>query len=275
MNDVLTKGLTTQQAMTLHDTHGWNELPQAASPSPVRIMLRQFTNVLVVILIIAAAIAFVVGERIDTIAIAIVILLNGLLGFVQEWRAENALQSLRNMMSPQATVVRDGRQMIIAARDLVPGDLIIVAAGDRVPADAAVIEQTSLSADESALTGESMPVVKDDDDASLFMGTNVVEGRGMGRVSAIGTQTRFGQIAVLTSSVAHRPTHLQRQLSQLAKQLGLVALLIAALIMALGIWGGRPVAEMFMTGISLAVAMVPEGLPAVAVSYTHLRAHET
>ena len=263
MTDDLTSGLTTARALALHNTHGWNELPHVAGPSPLRILLRQFTNVLVVILIIAAVIAFVVGERIDTIAIAIVIVLNGALGFVQEWRAENALQALRNMMSPQATVVRDGRQMIIAARDLVPGDLIIVAAGDRVPADAAVIEQTSLSADESALTGESMPVAKDGDDAALFTGTNVVEGRGMGRVTAIGTQTRFGQIAVLTGSVEQRETHLQRQLGQLAKQLGIVALLIAGAIMGLGVWSGRPMTEMFMTGISLAVAMVPEGLPAV------------
>lgn len=263
MDHDLTSGLTTTQVARQHDTHGWNELPHVAGPSPLRILLRQFTNVLVVILIIAAGIAFVVGERIDTIAIAIVIVLNGALGFVQEWRAENALQALRNMMSPQATVLRDGRQMIIPARDLVPGDLIIVAAGDRVPADADVVEQTSLSADESALTGESMPVSKDSDAPALYMGTNVVEGRGMGRVTAIGTQTRFGQIAVLTGSVTQRETHLQRQLGKLAKQLGLVALLIAAAVMGLGILSGRPITEMFMTGISLAVAMVPEGLPAV------------
>ena len=263
MDHDLTSGLTTTQVARQRDTHGWNELPHVAGPSLLRILLRQFTNVLVVILIIAAGIAFVVGERIDTIAIAIVIVLNGALGFVQEWRAENALQALRNMMSPQATVLRDGRQMIIPARDLVPGDLIIVAAGDRVPADADVVEQTSLSADESALTGESMPVSKDGDAPALFMGTNVVEGRGMGRVTAIGTQTRFGQIAVLTGSVTQRETHLQRQLGKLAKQLGLVALLIAAAIMGLGILSGRPMTEMFMTGISLAVAMVPEGLPAV------------
>ncbi len=263
MNNQRTTGLTATQVMAAREKHGWNELPVAAGPSPWRILLRQFTNVLVVILIIAAAIAFVAGERIDTIAIAIVILLNGTLGFVQEWRAENALQALRNMMSPQATVIRDGQQVIIPARDLVPGDVIIVAAGDRVPADADVLERTSLSADESALTGESMPVAKDTKDSALYMGTNIVDGRGMGRVTAIGTETRFGQIAVLTSSVAQRQTHLQRQLGQLAKQLGIVALLIAALIMGLGIWNGRPMSEMFMTGISLAVAMVPEGLPAV------------
>lgn len=263
MENDLNSGLSTARALALHEKYGWNELPHGAGPSPLRILLRQFTNVLVVILIIAAGIAFVVGERIDTIAIAIVIVLNGALGFVQEWRAENALQALRNMMSPQATVLRDGRQMIIPARELVPGDLIIVAAGDRVPADADVVEQTSLWADESALTGESMPVSKDRDAPTLFMGTNVVEGRGMGRITAIGTQTRFGQIAVLTGSVTQRETHLQRQLGQLARQLGIVALLIAAAIMGLGIWSGRPTTEMFMTGISLAVAMVPEGLPAV------------
>ena len=115
MDHDLTSGLTTTQVARQRDTHGWNELPHVAGPSLLRILLRQFTNVLVVILIIAAGIAFVVGERIDTIAIAIVIVLNGALGFVQEWRAENALQALRNMMSPQATVLRDGRQMIIPA----------------------------------------------------------------------------------------------------------------------------------------------------------------
>ncbi|MEM9786122.1 MAG: cation-transporting P-type ATPase [Pseudomonadota bacterium] len=263
MTQDLTLGLTTVDAGRRRATHGWNELPQAVRVSALGILLRQFTNVLVIILIIAAVIAFVAGERIDTIAILIVILLNGILGFVQEWRAENALQSLRNMMSPEATVLRDGRQMIIPARDLVPGDLIIIAAGDRVPADADVLEQTALSADESALTGESMPVGKDGNAPAIFMGTNIVEGRGMGRVTAIGTKTRFGQIAVLTGSVDHRQTHLQRQLGQLATQLGIVALLIAVFIMGLGIISGRPMAEMFMTGISLAVAMVPEGLPAV------------
>ena len=261
-HDLIT-GLAAAKVAELHDKHGWNELPQSAGISPTRILLRQFTNILVLILIVAAVIAFVAGERIDTIAIVIVILLNGVLGFVQEWRAENALHALRNMMSPQATVIRDGHQMIIAARDLVPGDMIIVAAGDRVPADALVLEQTSLSADESALTGESLPVSKEVETTSLFMGTNVVDGRGIGRVTSIGSQTRFGQIAELTGSVKHRQTNLQRQLGKLAKQLGVVALLIAALIMGLGVWGGRPMAEMFMTGISLAVAMVPEGLPAV------------
>lgn len=263
MQEHLTDGLTAAEVTAAHKKHGWNELPKVAGPSAWRILLRQFTNVLVVILIVAAAISFIAGERIDTIAIAIVVLLNGALGFVQEWRAENALQSLRNMMSPEATVMRDGQQMVVPARDLVPGDLIIVAAGDRVPADAAVLEQTALSADESALTGESMPVAKDGDDADLFMGTNVVEGRGMAQVTAIGTATRFGQIAVLTGGIAQRQTHLQHQLGQLAKQLGVVAIAIAGLILVLGLWSGRPMAEMFMTSISLAVAMVPEGLPAV------------
>lgn len=256
-------GLTAEQVLQQRESHGWNDLPKPQAASPFRILLRQFSNVLVIILMVAAGIAFLAGETIDTIAIAVVVLLNGILGFVQEWRAENALQSLRNMMSPQATVLRDGRQMVIDARELVPEDVIIVAAGDRVPADARVLEQTSLSTDESALTGESMPVAKDVDASVVFMGTNVVEGRGMALVSQIGPATRFGQIAVLTGSVSHRQTHLQHQLGQLARQLGVVALAIAALIMALGIWSGRPVTEMFMTGISLAVAMVPEGLPAV------------
>ncbi|PUB15632.1 cation-translocating P-type ATPase [Yoonia sediminilitoris] len=263
MNDDQTVGLTSQQVSALHKSHGWNELPQTAGPSALRILLRQFTNVLVVILVIAAAIAFVAGERIDTIAIGVVIFLNGALGFVQEWRAENALHALRNMLSPQATVLRNGRQLQIPARDLVPGDIILVATGDRVPADAALIEQTALSADESALTGESVPVSKDSDDATILMGTNIVEGRGMARVTDIGTQTQFGEIALLTGSVIPRQTHMQQQLGQLARQLGAAALMIGAGVMLLGLLYGRPATEMFMTAISLAVAMVPEGLPAV------------
>ncbi|MCO4846749.1 MAG: HAD-IC family P-type ATPase [Yoonia sp.] len=263
MSDDLKNGLTTPQAAVLHDKHGWNELPQAKGPSPVGILLRQFTNILVLILIAAAVIAFVVGERIDTIAIGVVILLNGVLGFVQEWRAENAMQALRNMMSPQATAIRDGVQVQIPARDLVPDDIIIVAAGDRVPADATLVEQTILSADESALTGESMSVLKDTQAAPLYLGTNIVEGRGMARVTAIGTKTRFGQIAEMTGAIAPRQTHLQIQLGTLAQQLGAIAMAIAALIMLVGALRGRPMAEMFMTAISLAVAMVPEGLPAV------------
>lgn len=267
MHNQQNAGLTAAQVLAARQEHGWNELPVAAGPSTWGILLRQFSNLLVVILMLAAVIAFVIGDRIDTIAIIIVILLNGMLGFVQEWRAQNALQALRNMMSPQATVVRGGQQIVLAARDLVPGDLIIVTAGDRVPADAEVLKQNSLSADESALTGESMPVAKDGEETGLYLGTNIVDGHGMGRVTATGTATRFGQIAMLTGSVTYRPTHLQRQLAELAKQLGIAAVLIGACVMALGVWSGRPMTEMFMTGISLAVAMVPEGLPA-AVTIT-------
>ncbi|MFO8127353.1 cation-translocating P-type ATPase [Yoonia sp.] len=267
MHNQQNAGLTAAQVLAARQEHGWNELPVAAGPSTWGILLRQFGNLLVLILMLAAIIAFIAGDRIDTIAIIIVILLNGTLGFVQEWRVQNALQALRNMMSPQATVVRGGQQIVVAARDLVPGDLIIVTAGDRVPADAEVLKQTSLCADESALTGESMPVAKDGEDTGLYLGTNIVDGHGMGRVTATGTATRFGQIAMLTGSVAYRPTHLQRQLGELAKQLGIAALLIGACVMALGVWSGRPMTEMFMTGISLAVAMVPEGLPA-AVTIT-------
>lgn len=255
-------GLSASEIPALRDKFGRNELPEPPKASPVRVFARQFTSFLVIILIIAAVIAFALGERIDTLAISLVVLLNGILGFIQEWRAENALEALRNMLSPKALVRRDGRQDQIDARDLVPGDVIVMAAGDRVPADARVLTAIQLRVDESILTGESLSVEKSLSD-DLFTGTSVVDGRAEALVTKIGQDTEFGKIARLTGSVGNRQTHLQLQLAKLAKQLGLTSLGIAAMILGIGVWFGRDTVEMFMTGLSLAVAIVPEGLPAV------------
>ncbi|WP_036796753.1 cation-translocating P-type ATPase [Leisingera caerulea] len=258
-------GLTQQEAEAARRTYGWNELPRAKRAGPLRVFLRQFSNFLVVILIVAGIIAFTLGEYADTLAIGLVIALNGVLGFVQEWRAETALESLRSMLSPQALVLRDGRERLIAARELVPGDLVILEAGARIPADAIVQEAAGLRVDESALTGESVPIDKAPgaEAAEVHAGTVVAAGRALAEVTATGAQTSFGKIASLTGSVGLKKTNLQVQLGRLARQLGFAALAIASAILALGLYMGRDVAEMFMTGLSLSVAMVPEGLPAV------------
>lgn len=255
-------GLRSSDLAQLRAKHGWNELPQAASVSPVTVFARQFTSFLVLILIVAAGIAFYLGEIVDTVAILIVVSLNGILGFVQEWRAETALDALRNMMSLNAIVIRDGQEEIIPAREVLPGDIVVVEAGDRIPADLDLAKAVQLKIDESILTGESVPVDKSVPDA-LSAGTSVSMGRAEGRVTAIGRHTTFGQIADMTGSVGEKTTQLQQQLGRLGQQLGSAALLIAVAIIAVGVLAGRDWVEMFMTGLSLAVAMVPEGLPAV------------
>lgn len=259
------EGLTTDQAGQLLQEHGPNALKQAQQTPALVILLRQFTSLLVIILIAASIIAAAFGEVIDAIAISMVVLLNGALGFVQEWRSENALSALQNMLASHARVLRDGVERLIDTRDIVPGDLVILSAGDKVPADMSILTCAELRLDESVLTGESFPVEKDGDDpeALLYMGTAVVSGRAEGVVSATATQTEFGKIADLTGSVERKPTHLQTKLGQLAKQLGAVAVLAASLVGIVGLIAGKPPSEMFMTALSLAVAVVPEGLPAV------------
>lgn len=255
-------GLTQAQVKTQRQLSGWNELPETIQTKPWKVLLRQFSSFLVLILMVAAAIALALGEVIDAATIGIVIGLNAILGFVQEWKAETALASLRKLLSPKALVLRDGQEQFIAARDLVPGDLLILAPGIKIAADASLVRTSDLMIDESILTGESLTVSKTEN-GIVYAGTIVAEGRGEGFVTAIGSQTEFGQIAHLTQSVGTKTTNLQVKLGQLARQLGLAAILIAAAVTGLGIALGRDFIEMVMTGLSLSVAMVPEGLPAV------------
>ncbi len=258
-------GLSASDIASLRDIHGWNEIARGRKVSRLSVLLRQFRGLLVLILIIAAFVAFFVGEAVDAAAIGLVILLNAGLGYVQEWRAETALEALREMMAPVALVLRDGRERVIPARELVPGDLVLLEAGDTVPADLDLSFSVHLKVDESVLTGESVPVAKSHVGGGdrVFSGTSVVHGRGEGRVVAIGAGTEFGHIAELTGSVGQKETHIQRKLAVLARQLGAAALLVAGAIAAVGTAAGRSVTEMAMTGLSLAVAVVPEGLPAV------------
>jgi len=258
-------GLTRQQVLKAREKYGWNGLPAPKQVSPLPVLLRQFSSFLVLILIAAAAVALVLGENVDAITIALVVVLNAVLGFVQEWKAETALASLRKLLAPQAMVLRDGQEQLIPAEEIVPGDILVLSPGARIAADATVLRAVELSVDESVLTGESVPVPKDDAEgkADVFAGTSVTAGRAEAEVTAIGSATEFGKIAHLTGSMGAKTTNLQVKLSQLARQLGVAALLVAAGVSGLGLFLGRDVTEMVMTGLSLSVAMVPEGLPAV------------
>jgi Ca2+-transporting ATPase len=258
-------GLNDKQVLAARKTHGWNELPSIKRAGQLRVLSRQFSNLLVLILIAAAAIAFALEEYIDAATISLVVVLNAVLGFVQEWKAETALASLRKLLSPKAMVIRNGQEQMIPTRDVVPGDQIVLTPGANVPADASLITAADLSVDESILSGESVPVSKDiqGEHARVFASTSITSGRAEACVTATGIATQFGQIATLTGSVDAKITNLQQKLGQLARQLGIAALLVAAAVTGLGIAVGRDIGEMVMTGLSLSVAMVPEGLPAV------------
>jgi len=259
------RGLSSAEAEALLSQHGPNALEEVRQTPALVIFGRQFTGFLVVILILAAIIAAALGEVIDAIGISLVVAINGVLGFVQEWRAETAMAALQNMLATSARVLRDGREQMIDTRLIVPGDVVLLEAGDRVPADMVLTDAIQLKADESVLTGESFPVdkVAGDEPDRLFTGSSVVAGRAEGLVAATGKATEFGQIATLTGSIGDKTTHLQTLLSRLARQIGVAAIFVSLLVGGVGVLTGQPPVTMLMTALSLAVAIVPEGLPAV------------
>jgi Ca2+-transporting ATPase len=274
----LDAGLTVEEVSRRHASHGFNELPEASPPSLLKLFFSQFTSVIVWVLIGAAVVSGLMGEGIDTIAILAIVLLNGLLGFVQEYKAERSLAALQKMSVSTARVMRGGVLLSIPARELVPGDLILLEAGDRVPADARLIYAVNVQSQESPLTGESTPVQKDaavltqaevplaDRANMVFMGTMVVSGKVRALVATTALHTELGRIATMIRqvSVAERTeTPLQRRLEQFGYTLLWLALGVVAVVFALGYWRGEPLLAMFLTSVSLAVAAVPEGLPAV------------
>jgi P-type Ca2+ transporter type 2C len=238
------------------------------------LVARQFADVLIGILALAAFVSAWIGDLIDASVILAILLFNAALGAAQEWRAERAIRGLKRMLAPRCQVVRDGQSREVNADTLVPGDIVALASGSQVPADLRLIEALDLRLDESSLTGESGSVDKRIDavDAGTplaeracmaWMGTAVTGGRARGVVVATGLASEFGRIAELTSRVTDERTPLQRRLAGLGRQLGAVALGISSIVAGAGWWLGKPALDMFMTGISLAVAIVPEGLPAV------------
>jgi P-type Ca2+ transporter type 2C len=271
----LVKGLTSDEARARVAQHGYNELQESQGPSFLKMVLAQLRNFLVVILIVASLISMALGEFIDAAVIMAIVVLNAVIGVVQESKAEKALAALKRMSSPMAKVVRDGQLQDISSRELVPGDIVLLETGNYVPADIRLTEAVNLKVDEASLTGESMPVEKDaavviapgatvgDRRNSGFMSTMVTYGRGRGIVVATGMHTQIGQIAQMIQSFEQEPTPLQMKLEDLGKALGMIALGICALIFAIGILRGERLLEMFLVAVALAIAAVPEGLPAI------------
>lgn len=272
------RGLVGQEVERRHTEFGPNELPEAPPPSLLKLFLSQFTSVIVWVLIGAAVISGLLEDWLDAAAILAIVFLNGLLGFVQEFRAERSLAALRKMSVAMARVVRDGVLRSIPARELVPGDLILLEAGDRIPADARLIYATNFQTQEASLTGESTPVQKDagviaETDVPLaertnmaFMGTVAVSGKARALVVATALRTELGRIAAMIQKAAEAEraeTPLQRRLEQFGYTLLWLALAVVTVVFALGYLRGEPLVAMFMTSVSLAVAAVPEGLPAV------------
>ncbi|MEP0804016.1 MAG: cation-translocating P-type ATPase [Chloroflexota bacterium] len=275
-------GLSQEEARARLARYGPNEIQAARRISPWEILLEQFKNVLILILLGATTISFFLGHGVESIVIAVIVLFAVVLGFVQEYRAERAIDALRQMAAPMATVLRGGEEIKIPARDVVPGDVVILHTGDRIPADGRVIESINLQVEEAALTGESVPVEKHTDplpsDPStgsgqalpvgdrrnmVYAGTAVTYGRGRALIAATGMQTEFGKIAQLLQTVETTRTPLQQNLDKVGATLARAAFVVVAIIVALGLLRGQPFIEMLIFGIALAVAVVPEALPAV------------
>ncbi len=269
------RGLASEEAALRLDKHGLNELKSAGRISAWAILVEQFKNVLVIILLIATALSAFLGEGVDAIAIAVIVLFAVVLGFVQEYRAERAIEALRQMAAPTAAVLRDGNEIEIPAREVVPGDVTLLRAGDKIPADARLIEAVNLQVEEGALTGESVPVEKHttplaDGDLAVadrknmvYAGTAATYGRGRAVVVATGMRTEFGKIAQMLQTVETGKTPLQENLDRVGQSLARAAFVVVAVIVAFGLFRGQPLIEMVLFGIALAVAVVPEALPAV------------
>jgi len=269
------KGLDTTKAKERLEKFGPNELKEEQGKSFFKKLLAQFSDFLVLILIAASLVSYFIGETQDAIVIIAIVIVNAMLGLYQEGKAEKALEALKKMASPTAKVIRDGKTIEIDSRELVPGDIVILETGDIVPADLRIIESKNLKIDEASLTGESVAVEKDaekilDGDVSLgdrvnmaYMSTIVTYGRGIGVVVGTGTNTEIGKIATMIQSFDEEATPLQKKLNQLGKILGIATILICIIVFADGLIQGRDPLEMFMVSVSLAVAAIPEGLPAI------------
>ncbi len=268
-------GLHSADAAGRLAQYGPNELQAAERISPWAILFEQFKNLLIIILLIATVLSIFFGHGVEAVAITVIVLFSVVLGFIQEYRAERAIEALRQMAAPNATVLRDGREIVIPARDLVPGDVIRLHTGDKIPADARLIESINLQIEESALTGESVPVEKHagvlsdpnlpigDRKNMVYAGTAAAYGRGRAVVVATGMNTEFGKIAQMLQTVETGRTLLQQNLDKLGAALARAAFIVILVIVGLGLFRGQPFIEMLIFGIALAVAVVPEALPAV------------
>ncbi|HZG54962.1 calcium-translocating P-type ATPase, SERCA-type [Paenibacillus sp.] len=269
------RGLSADEAARRLEEAGPNELSEGVKLSPLALFLNQFKDFMVLVLMGATLISGLLGEYLDAITILAIIVLNGVLGFIQEFRAERSLRALKELSAPTAKALRDGAWVVVPAKSLVPGDIVALESGDRVPADIRFLEANSVYAEESALTGESVPVAKStaaipEADVPLgdqrnmgFLGTMITMGTARGVVVRTGMRTEMGKIADLINNTEEAETPLQRRLEQFGKILIGVALALTVLVVIAGIMHGQPAYGMFLAGVSLAVAAIPEGLPAI------------
>ena len=275
-------GLSQKQITELREKFGFNKLNEKKKKSTFQRFAEQFKDVMILILLVAAAVSFVIAciegnpkEFFEPLLILLIVVLNAIMGVMQESKAEKALDALKNMSAPHARVIRDGKETIIDAAELVPGDIIKLEAGDFVPADARLLHSVSLKSEESALTGESVPSEKDanaevadlapigDRTNMVFSGCTITYGTAVAVVTATGMDTEMGKIANLLDSETETQTPLQQKLAQLGKYLGIVALAACGVIFIIGVLNNIPALEIFMTSVSLAVSAIPEGLPAI------------
>ena len=269
------EGLSEEKAADLIDSLGFNEITETKKDPAWKKLLGQFANLLILILIIASIISALMGDIIEAVSIVVIVLLAGILGFVQEYQAQKAIESLKKMAAHKALVLRNGIEHMIEARLLVPGDVVVLKTGDTIPADARLIEAANLTLEEAALTGESQGVVKNAEMTftenctvgdclnMVYAGTSVSNGRGKALICATGSHTEFGKIADMLQKEPEKKTPLQQNLDALGSRIGIFALVIAVLMSVAGILKGYELVKMFIWGVALAVAVIPEALPAV------------
>jgi len=291
------KGLSEEEAKRRLQEFGPNELVERKRVTPLQIFLGQFKDIFVIMLLIATVISFLIGEIIDASTIAAIVVLNSIVGFVQEYRSEKAMEAMKKLTAPKARVLRDGGEVIIPAREVVPGDIVLLEAGDRVPADGRVLEVVDLKTDEAVLTGESTPVGKElgvldektsvaDRKNSVFMATHITYGRGKAVITSTGMKTEFGKIAEMVQTMEEEETPLKQKLERFAKKLGIIIIVVCAVIFALELYeifvlgvthvtgAIKNIIDAFETSVALAVSAVPEGLPAVVTISLALGARE-
>ena len=268
-------GLSSEDALKRINEYGPNELKESARKTVFMMFLDQFKDFMIVILMAAAVVSGIIGEMVDTIAIVVIVILNAIIGFVQEYRAEKAMKALKAMAAPTAVILRNGERETVSASELVPGDIVFLEAGGIVPADIRLTDSAQLKIEEAALTGESIPVDKTvepmmEDSLPLgdrknmsYKGTIVSYGRGAGIVVATGMETELGKIATLLQDADEVKTPLQKRLAKFGQRLGIIVLAICAIVFITGLLRGEGALLMFLTAISLAVAAIPEALPAV------------
>lgn len=267
-------GLSQEEVQKRLAQFGPNELKKEKGTSPIKMFFEQFADILIVILLVATGLSLYLGEITDAIVIIAIVLATAILGFVQEFRSEKAVEALRKMTAPTAMVLRDGKDVKVQASEVVPGDIILLYTGDKVPADSRLVEVFNLKIDEAALTGESAPVNKNDAPLSaetsvndrrnmVFSGTIAVYGRAKAVVTSTGMETEFGKIAKMVQTTEHEETPLEKRMASVGKWIGLLSVGVCLAVAVIGIVEGRDIFSMILWGVSLAVAAVPEALPAI------------